>query len=170
MTATAQRIKDLREKKGLSASAAAKKLDISEKLLADWESGRSEPDTPTVLRMAKLYGESPEMILYGADGRSAPKTMFPKSATPAFSPFASWAVLVGGLLMFVGLGGSLLMIMRAVAEGVDTVLALLDFCGISLAIFAAIFVFGLILAGVTAYIRFRKHKKNNNNNNDHNSL
>lgn len=162
MSTVAQRIKDFREKKGISLSSAAEKLEVSEELLADWEDGKKEPDTATVLRMAKLYGESPEMILYGADGRNAPKTMFPNSAAPAFSPFASWVVLVGALLMFTGLGGILLMIMQAIARGVDTVSAMVGYCGVSLAIFGAIFVFGLVLAAVSAYIRYKKHKNKDN--------
>ena len=162
MSTVAERIKEYRENKGLSLSQAAERLEISPDVLEGWEKGDCEPDTPTVFRMAELYGKSADMILFGGEGRDASRTMFPKDAKPQFSAFADWKVLTGALMMFTGVGGVLLMIMRAIGEGYDTVGGMIEYCGKSLLVFAAVFAAGFVFAAVSALVRYRKHKKNNN--------
>ncbi len=162
MTALSERLKKYREEKGLSPDEAAEKLGISAEMLSAWERGDNEPDTATVFRMAELYSGSADMILFGGEGRNASRTMFPKEAEPRFSAFADWKVLVGALAAFCGIGGILLMIMRAIGEGYDTFEGMMGFCGTSLIIFAAVFLAGLIMAGVTALCRRHAHNKKNN--------
>lgn len=159
MSAISERIKNLREKSSLTAEDAAGKLGVSPELYFQWENGEGEPDTDTVFKMAKLFETSADMILFGGEGRDAPLTMFPKSADPRFSPFASPAVLIGALMMFCGLGGALLLIMRAIGIGIERFTDMISFGGVSLMIFAAIFLAGLILAVISAAVRAHRHKK-----------
>ena len=159
MSTISERIKEYREKASLSPGDAAEKLGVSPELYAQWENGECEPDTDTVFRMAELFKKSADMILFGSEGRDAPLTMFPKSADPRFSPFASPAVLIGALMMFCGVGGALLLIMREIRIGVETFGDLISYGGTSLIIFAALFLAGLLLAVISAAVRYKKHKK-----------
>lgn len=159
MSAISERIKNLREKASLTAEDAAGKLGVTPEIYGQWENGESEPDTDTVFKMAKLYNTSADMILFGGEGRDAPLTMFPKSADPRFSPLASPAVLIGALMMFTGVGGALLLIMREIRVGVETFADMMNYGGVSLMIFAALFLAGLILAVVSAAVRAHRHKK-----------
>ncbi len=161
MSTLSERLIKYREKCSLTKDEAAQKLGIAPEMLLRWEAGECEPDTATVFRMAELYGESADMILFGGEGRDASRTMFPKEAVPQFSPFADWRVLTGALMMFCGVGGTLLMIMRAIGEGYDTFGGMLEYCGKSLLVFAAVFIIGLLLAAVTAAVRYKKNKKKN---------
>lgn len=156
-----ERLKFYRETKNLTLDAVSEKLDISKELLEGWEKGTDEPDTPTVFRLGKIYGVSADMILFGGEGRAASQTMFPKSVEPQFSAFADWRVLTGALMVFCGIGGILLMIMRAIGEGYKAVGDMIAYCGTSLAVFAGLSLAGAFLALVTAAIRYKKHKKNN---------
>lgn len=163
MSSLSERLINLREKAGLSPGKAAEKLEIAEEVLKCWESGDTEPDTETVFKMAKLYCTTADMILFGGDGREASMTMFPKNAVPEFSPFADPKVLIGALTAFVGIGGILIMIMRAIGEGYDSFSDMTDYCGPSLCIFAGIAAAGILFAVITALVRRKKHLKNKNN-------
>ncbi len=49
-------IKSARVNAGLTQKAAAKKLNVSNKTLCDWEKGNSVPNVLQVEKMCELYG------------------------------------------------------------------------------------------------------------------
>lgn len=63
---TANRLYELRKKKGLSQEALAEKLGISRQSVSKWERAESSPDTDNLIALAKLYGVSlDELLLAG---------------------------------------------------------------------------------------------------------
>lgn len=59
------RLKYLRERKGLQQKFVAKKLNIHNATLSKMELGLHEPDSVKLRIMAELYETTPEWILYG---------------------------------------------------------------------------------------------------------
>ena len=60
----ANRLVDMRKKKGLSQEALAEKLGISRQAVSKWERAESSPDTSNLIALAKLYGISLDELLY----------------------------------------------------------------------------------------------------------
>ena len=52
---TGQNIKNLRERKGLTQQELAVRVDVAQATVANWESGRREPDINILIRIAKLF-------------------------------------------------------------------------------------------------------------------
>lgn len=52
---TGQNIKNLRERKGLTQQELAVRVDVAQSTVANWESGRREPDINILIRIAKLF-------------------------------------------------------------------------------------------------------------------
>ena len=59
----ADRIKDLREKNGLTQKELAKKLNITRSSVNAWEMGISLPSTQNVIELTRLFGVSSDYIL-----------------------------------------------------------------------------------------------------------
>ncbi len=58
-----KRIKELREKEGLTQLKASELLKISNKALSRYENDDTNPDPETIKNMAKLYNSSSDYIL-----------------------------------------------------------------------------------------------------------
>ncbi|MGN0706937.1 MAG: helix-turn-helix transcriptional regulator [Faecalibacterium sp.] len=58
-----EKIKELREKAGLSQAQLAKKLDVTRSSVNAWEMGLSTPTTQYVVDMARLFHVSTDHIL-----------------------------------------------------------------------------------------------------------
>ncbi|MDE6441181.1 MAG: helix-turn-helix domain-containing protein [Clostridia bacterium] len=57
------KIKDLREEKGLSQMGLANATGISQSAIARWELGKSEPTASALITLSKFFGESVDYIL-----------------------------------------------------------------------------------------------------------
>jgi transcriptional regulator with XRE-family HTH domain len=76
------KIKLLRQGAGYTQEELAKKLGLSKSTIAHYESGRREPDTKTIIKIANIFNVStdeildnvsfknnPKIVLYGEDGK-----------------------------------------------------------------------------------------------------
>lgn len=71
---TANRLYELRKKKGLSQEALAEKLGISRQSVSKWERAESSPDTDNLIALAKLYGVSLDELLLGEEKEEESQT------------------------------------------------------------------------------------------------
>ena len=62
---TANRLYELRKKKGLSQEELAEKLGVSRQAVSKWERSESSPDTDNLIALAQLYGLSLDELIYG---------------------------------------------------------------------------------------------------------
>lgn len=63
----AQRLAELRRKKGYSQEALANELGLSRQAVSKWERAESSPDTENLIALAKLYGVSLDELLRTSD-------------------------------------------------------------------------------------------------------
>lgn len=63
METLGERLKKSRERRGLSQTDAAKRLNINNKTLSRYENGGSEPDSETLKNLAELYDVSTDFLL-----------------------------------------------------------------------------------------------------------
>lgn len=59
----AQRLAELRKNKGMTQIQLAESLNYSDKAVSKWERGESIPDAYTLLKIAKLFGVSVDLLL-----------------------------------------------------------------------------------------------------------
>ena len=57
------RLKELRENKGISQMQLAIKLNISQSAIAKWELGKTEPTASAIILLAKFFSETTDYIL-----------------------------------------------------------------------------------------------------------
>ena len=60
-----QRIKELRELKGMTQSQLGEALFVSDKTVSKWEKGNSEPESNLLVQMAKLFNVTLDYLLTG---------------------------------------------------------------------------------------------------------
>ena len=110
MNKIGERIKKAREAKKLSLEKVAKKLKIEQKLLEDWESGALEPDTKSANKLSNIFGVSSDYLIFGVDNASGIHTMFPSKGKPQPAGADAILSLVSALLLFIGIGGLIMLI------------------------------------------------------------
>lgn len=59
----ADRIKELRQESGLSQSALAKEISVSQKAIDYWERGVNEPKATYIIKIADFFDVSADYIL-----------------------------------------------------------------------------------------------------------
>lgn len=59
----ADRIKELRQEKGLSQMQLSKATGLSQSAIAKWELAQSEPTASAIIALAKFFGETTDYIL-----------------------------------------------------------------------------------------------------------
>lgn len=57
------RLKELREIKGISQMQLAKELKLSQSAVAKWELGKTEPTASAIIAVAKYFNETTDFIL-----------------------------------------------------------------------------------------------------------
>ena len=58
-----ERIRELRQSKGLSQMQLAKELNISQSAIAKWELGKTEPGASALILLSKFFNETTDYIL-----------------------------------------------------------------------------------------------------------
>lgn len=64
---TANRLFDLRKKRGLSQEELAEKLGVSRQAVSKWERSEASPDTDNLIALAKIYGLTLDQLIYGTE-------------------------------------------------------------------------------------------------------
>lgn len=59
----ADRLKDLRSEKGISQAQLAKTLGVSYGIVCYWETDRSEPTAPNLVKIADFFGVTVDYLL-----------------------------------------------------------------------------------------------------------
>lgn len=62
------RLRDARERAGLSRDQAVAYINFSRSTLQQWEGGSTEPPISVIENLAKLYKVSPQYLIFGTDG------------------------------------------------------------------------------------------------------
>ena len=57
------RLKELREIRGISQMQLAKELKLSQSAVAKWELGKTEPTASAIIAIAKFFNETTDFIL-----------------------------------------------------------------------------------------------------------
>ena len=65
-------LKDLRKEYGYSQKQVAEKLNISQQTYSDYENGKTEPATDTLIKISKLYNVSLDYLLGVVDELGSP--------------------------------------------------------------------------------------------------
>ena len=60
---TAERIKTIREREGMTQSMLARKLGITRSSVNAWEMGISTPSTPYIIELARIFNVSTDYLL-----------------------------------------------------------------------------------------------------------
>ncbi len=63
----AERLLELRKEKSLSQAALAKSIDVSYGVICYWETDKSEPTAPNLVKIADFFGVSVDYLLGRTD-------------------------------------------------------------------------------------------------------
>lgn len=158
------RLREAREKAGLSQQELAQRLEVSPEIYAAWEAGTQSPDTETVRRAASALHVTGNYLLFGLSREGMVGAMFPNKATPAVLPGWYGCRMAGVALLFCGGAGMLLLaFLDRGREGAGaTLLSYLPF-----QIFLAIYTVGVALCTISAVLHSRDKKKKRVKEQDH---
>lgn len=67
---TAEKIRNLRKRTGLSQDEVAEKLEVSQALVSAWERGTNVPRLPELMRLAAVVGATADYLLNERDERT----------------------------------------------------------------------------------------------------
>ena len=76
----AQQLRNLRIQKAMSQSEVAKLVGVSQQAVGKWERSKAEPDSKTLLKLAKFFGVTVDRLL--EDGASHEKRKYPPAPSP----------------------------------------------------------------------------------------
>lgn|GEM_PF-6534338 len=160
----ADRLREARERAGLSPEALAQQLEVSPEEYAQWEAGTVQPDTAAVGRAAKILHVTGNYLLFGLTREGMVGAMFPNKAVPEAVPGWYKGMLVGAALLFCGGAGALLLLfVRKAGEETGELLSFLPFW-----VFLGIFAVGALACIVSGVLRSRvkKHSRHKEKGND----
>jgi len=63
----AERLLELRKEKNISQAVLAKQLDVSFAVVCYWETDRSEPTAPNIVKIADYFGVTTDFLLGRTD-------------------------------------------------------------------------------------------------------
>lgn len=63
----AERLLELRKERGISQARLAKELDVSYAIVCYWETDKSEPTAPNIVKIANYFGVSCDYLLGEVD-------------------------------------------------------------------------------------------------------
>ena len=161
MSGINKRIKEAVRKSGLSFDEIEEKLELPQGKVSAYVTGKEEPDTETVKRLAPILGTSADRLLFGVEKIGEMKAMFPNDATPASTPMSDWRFLIGVITLFVGAGGAMLMYMMYSPQ-ITELSMLFDVLGWPMVLLLTIGAVGLILCIVSLVMSMYVPKKKKN--------
>lgn len=169
MTTVGERIKELREKKGLSHEKLAKKLKVDAQTLIAWENGEAQPDNKAARDLAIFLSSTAEYIQFGRDTYMQLKTMFPNKTEPEKVALSSILFMIAAMLAFVGAAGIILLLVVNAssmdAQGLSGYWAYFEDRGFIPSVIAFLaFIFAGALVAVAGLLRRKKDKKGKKNN------
>ncbi|MCI8611256.1 MAG: helix-turn-helix transcriptional regulator [Clostridiales bacterium] len=151
----ADRLREAREKVGLSAQEMAQRLEVPHDTYAAWEEGTQSPDTDTVRQAASILHVTGNYLLFGLSREGMVGAMFPNKATPAVLPGWYGCRMAGAALLFCGGAGMLLMaFLDRGRERTSAIISYLPF-----QIFLAICSIGAVLCIVSSILLHSRDKK-----------
>ncbi len=117
MTKVSKNIKKLRTEKKLTQEDIAKELFVTRQTVSSWESGRTQPDIETLVKLSELFSVSTEELIYGKI-----KTMTSAEKENAsrqkliiiFSVIGSVLTAVGLVLIFVSYWDKMPLLLKSV--------------------------------------------------------
>lgn len=104
MTKVSKNIRKLRTEHNMTQEDVARELFVTRQTISSWESGRTQPDIETIIKLSELFSVSAEELIYGRS-----KTMSASEKENAskqrliiiFSVLGSVLTAVGSVLIFV---------------------------------------------------------------------
>ena len=73
-SAKAQKIRELREARGMSADELSRRIGVDEATVRRWEGGEQEPDPGALRQLAAAFGVSQDELRHEEDRRHHPTT------------------------------------------------------------------------------------------------
>ena len=70
----------IRSSSGMTQEQVAERLGVTRQALSSYESGRTRPDIDTLIRLAEIYGCTPDDILYGPGGSAKARLRINRTA------------------------------------------------------------------------------------------
>lgn len=89
----------LRENSGLTQDALARELFVTRQAVSGWERGRSEPDIPSLQKLARIYGTTVDGLLENVQTRCSFETLKAAVAIFMFAGFAITGILAWGAMI-----------------------------------------------------------------------
>lgn len=160
MSPFAKRLMAAMNKAGLCNADIEEKMGLEAGSVEKWLSDPLPPDNETVNKLAEILCVSSNSLLFGVEKLGEMKAMFPNDNTATPSPFGTWQFLVGLMMVFVGIGGALLLFMRTTGIGYEG--SIWSAMGTSLAVFGGICLAGLVLCIVGALRKVGVSNKTDN--------
>ena len=75
-----QRIKDCRQRCGLTQEQLAEKMSVSRQAVTKWESGQSAPSTENLFRLAEIFGTTVDFLLTEPESSPTPEAVVSDAA------------------------------------------------------------------------------------------
>lgn len=79
-----ERIKRARKERGWSQTELARRMQVTQPSVADWESGRKAPSMKNMVRLAKLLDVGFEWLSTGRGELSSPRVLSASEPMPAY--------------------------------------------------------------------------------------
>lgn len=57
------RLKEIRKQRGMTAEEVAKEIGVTQAAVANWENGRREPNTATIIKLTEVFGCTADELL-----------------------------------------------------------------------------------------------------------
>ena len=80
------RIYELRKNAGLTQSELAKVLGVTDVAVSKWESGKQNPSSKTMTKLADYFGVSVDVLLGRSNTEQSSSAQWPRTITPARKP------------------------------------------------------------------------------------
>ena len=64
-------IKKIRTARGITQEELAEQMSITRQAISSWETGKTEPDTEAMTKMAEIFGCTLDEIIYGEEGEKS---------------------------------------------------------------------------------------------------
>ncbi len=117
MTKVSKNIRKLRTEHNLTQEDIAKKLFVTRQTVSSWESGRTQPDIETLVKLSELFSVSTEELIYGKSkmmSSAEKETASKQKLIIIFSVLGSVLTAAGFILIFVNYWDKMPIVMQSV--------------------------------------------------------